>query len=106
MKRAITFGGIAASLSRPFQTWAVQWNQGSATLGEALFETAQGAMAKRSTGDSPRIDKPDARARAADSASGESSATVVGVRISHPDRLIYPDLGTSKIQLARYYEGI
>ena len=34
------------------------------------------------------------------------SSTVVGVRISHPDRLIYPDLGISKIQLARYYEEI
>src|SRR4030095_7614857 len=31
---------------------------------------------------------------------------VTGVRISHPDRLIYPGLGTSKIQLARYYERI
>jgi bifunctional non-homologous end joining protein LigD len=28
--------------------------------------------------------------------------TVAGVRISHPDRLIYPDLGISKIQLAHY----
>jgi bifunctional non-homologous end joining protein LigD len=34
------------------------------------------------------------------------SAAVAGVRISHPDRLIYPDLGISKIQLARYYEHI
>ena len=32
--------------------------------------------------------------------------TVAGIRISHPDRLIYPDLGISKIQLARYYEEI
>jgi bifunctional non-homologous end joining protein LigD len=32
--------------------------------------------------------------------------TVAGVRISHPDRLIYPDLGISKIELARYYEDI
>ena len=29
-----------------------------------------------------------------------------GVRISHPDRLIYPALGISKIALARYYERI
>jgi len=36
----------------------------------------------------------------------DSPATVVGVRISHPDRLIYADLGISKIQLARYYERI
>src|SRR5215203_5416940 len=34
------------------------------------------------------------------------SPVVAGVRISHPDRLIYPDLGISKIQLARYYEEI
>jgi bifunctional non-homologous end joining protein LigD len=34
------------------------------------------------------------------------TATVVGIHISHPDRLIYPDLGISKLQLARYYEGI
>lgn len=31
---------------------------------------------------------------------------VAGIGISHPDRLIYPDLGISKLQLARYYEAI
>ena len=31
---------------------------------------------------------------------------VAGVSISHPDRLIYPDLKISKIDLARYYHGI
>jgi bifunctional non-homologous end joining protein LigD len=35
-----------------------------------------------------------------------STSTVAGIRISHPDRLIYPDLAISKIQLARYYEQI
>lgn len=35
-----------------------------------------------------------------------AAATVSGVRISHPDRLIYPAQGISKIQLARYYEQI
>src|SRR5436190_13687704 len=38
--------------------------------------------------------------------SDSSSPTVLGIRISHPDRVIYPDLGISKIQLARYYERI
>jgi bifunctional non-homologous end joining protein LigD len=32
--------------------------------------------------------------------------TVAGVPISHPDRLIYPDLGISKIDFVRYYESI
>jgi bifunctional non-homologous end joining protein LigD len=31
---------------------------------------------------------------------------VAGIRISHPDRLIYPDLDFSKLQLARYYSDI
>ncbi len=35
-----------------------------------------------------------------------ASPTVAGVRISHPDRVVYPKLGISKIQLARYYERI
>lgn len=39
-------------------------------------------------------------------ATGESSATVAGVRISHPDRVIYPDLEVSKIEFARYFERI
>jgi bifunctional non-homologous end joining protein LigD len=36
----------------------------------------------------------------------EAAAIVAGIRISHPDRLIYPDLGISKLQLARYYDEI
>jgi len=31
---------------------------------------------------------------------------VAGVRVSHPDRVIDPDLGISKIQLVRYFERI
>jgi bifunctional non-homologous end joining protein LigD len=31
---------------------------------------------------------------------------IAGVAISHPDRLVYPDLGISKIQVARYYERV
>jgi bifunctional non-homologous end joining protein LigD len=66
-------------------------------------------MATKSLGDGPRIRTSAAEAKRAKRrapASGDSSPTVLGVRISHPDRVIYPDLGTSKIQLARYYERI
>ena len=38
--------------------------------------------------------------------SASEAPTVAGVRISHPDRLIYPDQEISKVQLARYYESI
>jgi len=39
-------------------------------------------------------------------AGAAAAPTVAGVRISHADRLIYPELGISKIELARYYESI
>jgi bifunctional non-homologous end joining protein LigD len=39
-------------------------------------------------------------------AGGTAAAMVAGVRVSHPERLIYPELGISKAQLARYYEAI
>jgi bifunctional non-homologous end joining protein LigD len=35
-----------------------------------------------------------------------ATSTIAGVRISHPDRLIYPDFGIAKIHLAHYYEEI
>jgi bifunctional non-homologous end joining protein LigD len=38
--------------------------------------------------------------------SSAAASTVAAVRISHPDRLIYPDLGISKIDLARYLERV
>jgi bifunctional non-homologous end joining protein LigD len=35
-----------------------------------------------------------------------SEANVHGIRISHPDRIIYPRLDFSKLDLARYYERV
>jgi bifunctional non-homologous end joining protein LigD len=31
---------------------------------------------------------------------------VAGVSISHPDRVIYPDLGLTKLDIARYYDAV
>lgn len=36
----------------------------------------------------------------------KQEATVAGVRISHPDRVIYADFGLTKLELARYYESV
>ena len=46
------------------------------------------------------------RARPGTPAGGTASTVVAGVRLSHPDRLIYPDLKISKRDLAEYYEAI
>lgn len=66
-------------------------------------------MATTTRGGSPRIRKPALRNRHTireTPAASQPSPVVAGVRISHPDRWIYPDLEISKIQLARYYERI
>ena len=39
-------------------------------------------------------------------AAADDAPTVAGVRISHADRVIYPALGITKLDLARYYEAI
>lgn len=36
----------------------------------------------------------------------DSAPVIAGVRISHPDRVIYPELGVTKLDLARFYESI
>jgi bifunctional non-homologous end joining protein LigD len=33
----------------------------------------------------------------------DGSIDVAGVRLSHPDRVLYPDVGTTKLDLAQYY---
>jgi bifunctional non-homologous end joining protein LigD len=45
-----------------------------------------------------------ARARAVPAAQSESA--VAGVRLSHPDKLLFPEAGLSKLDLARYYEAV
>ncbi len=52
------------------------------------------------------------RARAAESSSKKNEAsvagptTVAGVTVSHPDRVLFPDQGFTKLALARYYECV
>ena len=35
-----------------------------------------------------------------------NSNEVAGVRISHPERVMYPEAGLTKLDLARYYDAI
>jgi bifunctional non-homologous end joining protein LigD len=46
---------------------------------------------------------PTAAARTTRSAMADG---VAGVRLSHPDRVLWPDLGITKAELARYYEAV
>jgi bifunctional non-homologous end joining protein LigD len=46
--------------------------------------------------------KPSARA----SSKKDGAAEVMGERISNPDRVVYPALGLTKLDVARYYEAV
>ncbi|HEX4113018.1 MAG TPA: DNA ligase D, partial [Stellaceae bacterium] len=39
-------------------------------------------------------------------AGAKSANSVAGVIISHPDRVVFPDIGATKLDLARYYESV
>lgn len=37
---------------------------------------------------------------------GNEKAVVTGVELTHPDRVLYPEIGLTKLDLARYYEAV
>lgn len=52
----------------------------------------------------PRSQESGRRARDGTSKSGD--VVVAGVKITHPERVLYPDIGLTKLQLAEFYEQI
>jgi bifunctional non-homologous end joining protein LigD len=54
----------------------------------------------------PRRAAAGTRATRSRTAVAEPTTAVAGIRISHPDRVIYPELALSKLQLAQYYDTI
>src|SRR5205085_6978644 len=53
----------------------------------------------------PPEGKPPARKLATPLPRGQDNV-VHGIKISHPERLVWPSLGISKLDLARYYDGV
>ena len=58
----------------------------------------------------PKPEPPPQRKAAGNSAgtkaSAETSDTIAGVKLSHPDKLLYPEAKLAKQDLARYYEDV
>ena len=53
-----------------------------------------------------REDKPANEIRREEPASPPGTRAVAGVRLTHPDRVLWPELGFTKLDLARFYEAI
>src|SRR5262249_10373863 len=57
--------------------------------------------------DSPSMTSRSAgTSRARPSAARDDEAVVAGVRITHPDRVVYPDASLTKARIARYYAAV
>ena len=65
-----------------------------------VVKAAVRTAAKNETGAKPQAKK------AAASRSAHGEAVVAGVRITHPERVLYPEQGITKLDLARYYEQV
>ncbi len=49
---------------------------------------------------------PSSAGAAPEKRAGKTRESVLGVAISHPDRLVFPDAGLTKLDMARYYEAV
>src|SRR5690606_14360708 len=57
--------------------------------------------------ESVRIESPTRSARMTKpQRPNPSGETIAGVRLTHPDRILYPEQGVTKAHLARYYEHV
>ena len=64
-------------------------------------------VVRERTGSAATMEKPvrqSARSKSPSTAARES--TVAGVAITHPSRVVFPDIGATKLDVARYYEAV
>ncbi|MWJ27470.1 DNA ligase D [Halomonas sp. ZH2S] len=71
---------------------------------EIRMNRSKPSAAPPSSGKAPNA-KPSAQRRAQDRA-GKDETDVLGVRLTHPDRILFPEQGLTKLDLARFYEDI
>ena len=70
------------------------------TLEKCEAEAGGDAKARTRARSNARASRPKAGSR------NTHEASVAGVRITHPERILYPEQGITKLALARYYEAI
>ncbi|QJI29156.1 DNA ligase D [Pseudomonas sp. ADAK18] len=97
----------------PAQARGVHWVEPQRVAEVQFAEWTREGVVRQATFVGLRTDKPVAQIiheqpRAAKSLNktAKTSATQAGVTITHPDRVIDPQSGLQKLQLAQFYEGI
>jgi bifunctional non-homologous end joining protein LigD len=89
--------GAAGVISRradgPYVPTEVQWTLASCAPAKAKNRTKARTIA--------RVRRAPVASRRSDA---RAATEVAGVRLTHPERLLWPDAGISKLDLARYYQ--
>jgi bifunctional non-homologous end joining protein LigD len=76
-------------------------------LRQAAFMGLREDMAAKSVGEeTPQAPPQISRSRSSNAKSNAKSNEVRGVAISHPDRLVWPSLGITKLELAQYCDAV
>jgi bifunctional non-homologous end joining protein LigD len=77
---------------------------------EVVRERPTAVAAAPSTSASPQASRPSSKPRSTRGSAAprgsDGDATVAGVRISHPARVVYPDDGITKERVAQYYAAV
>jgi bifunctional non-homologous end joining protein LigD len=73
---------------------------------EVVRERAQSLAASANKPASRKLAPSRKASASSESSSKAEPASVAGVKLTHPDKLLYPDAKISKLDLARYYEAI
>jgi bifunctional non-homologous end joining protein LigD len=84
----------------------VQWLRPSLVAEVAYTERTDEGILRQASFMGLREDLPAKNVHEEKALEPASANTVLGVRISHPERLIWPKLGVRKIDLARYIEAV
>lgn len=84
---------------------AIGLEQAQPAPGRKNSSRAKPSRTKAAAGKAQAV-APAAGNTAAARASGAGTVAVAGVAISHPGRVLFPDSGISKLDIARYYERV
>jgi bifunctional non-homologous end joining protein LigD len=111
MKRFAKLQANEPPFVKPPREKGVQWLRPSLVAEVAYAERTNEGILRQASFMGLREDLPaknvhEEKPQPVEAKSGSDPNFVLGVKISHPDRLVWPKLGVRKIELARYIESV
>ena len=108
MQRFVKLKSADAAFVNPPREKGVQWLRPSLVAEVAFTERTNEGILRQASFVGLREDLPakNVHEEKPQQIENRDSNTVLGVKISHPDRLVWPKLGIKKIELARYIESV